>query len=173
MGNYVSDEEQQRRKELNELLANPPPPPPPQPKAVEPKPKPQMHAAVGVAERGFRQSAGQLLAAHLVEMRVAVKAHAGSHFGTAPRGTVSEGMEELKRVWALVAYWREVARFAEAAGNELETVNNRTWAEEKERFEKTKADRVKNGWRWSVGESTADLRRALNCEVEREKEKTR
>ena len=43
---------------------------------------------------------------------------------------------------------------------------------ERERWEKTKEERVRNGWRWSVDE-TVHLRRALNCEVEREKEKTK
>jgi hypothetical protein len=167
MSNYVSDEEQQRRKELNELLANPPPP---RLRSVPKEaPKPQMHAALAVAERGLRQSVEQLRAAHVEEMRAAGEAHSKACFAACYRPLTPDGREEaLKRIRAIEAYWHEMQRFAKAAGSELwevySQVYDQVYREEKERWERTKEERAKNGWRWAK-ETTEDLRRGLAWEV--------
>jgi hypothetical protein len=142
-GSLLSPEQ---RKELDEWLAKGPPPTP-----DGPKPKPQMHAGVSVAERGLRQGTEQLRATHLAEMREVSEAQAGGHYGGGVRPVSDQGMEEQKRVRALMAYWREVQQL----------------------WKQTKEDRRKNGWRWAK-ETTEDLRRGLAREVgssERELEK--
>jgi hypothetical protein len=135
---------------------------------------------VAVAERGLRQSAEQLLAVHLEEMRVVSKAYCevvfAKHYHAGPLTPDDDGEETLKRMRTLAAYWREVAGFAEAAANELWEVylqtHRQSHEEEKEWWEKTKEEWRRNGWRWSV-EGTEDLGRALAWEAEEELRRSR